>query len=303
MINCACAGVIFPRKNRRLQTFQEKKVNSEILLATATAGMLATASLATAVGVGEFRGGAVTTQRKAVLVTLVFLLLSGFVAASNLGHPEMILGALGNPGSGIFLEIVGCLLLGISCVLYFFALRQEDSVTFLKTGAGCLMVSGLILAFAVGKSCYMPWRAAWNTYSIVLPSLAWWILGTAFFLPLLEEQSEEKVRVQKLAVYAGLACVVVALACYAGSLYFLGTEESQQIAASLFSGNRAVLFIGGAFVFGAVLPALLSVLKAFPSRALLVAGIVSIFVGSLAYQWLIFQLGVASWQFVRHGAV
>jgi hypothetical protein len=181
----------------------------------------------------------VTTQRKAVLVTLVFLLLSGFVAASNLGHPEMILGALGNPGSGIFLEIVGCLLLGISCVLYFFALRQEDSVTFLKTGAGCLMVSGLILAFA----------------------------------------------------------------CYAGSLYFLGTEESQQIAASLFSGNRAVLFIGGAFVFGAVLPALLSVLKAFPSRALLVAGIVSIFVGSLAYQWLIFQLGVASWQFFRHGAV
>ena len=98
---------------------------------------------------------------------LLLITAAGAMGLVSLGRPEMFLGALAHPGTGIFFELIGTLLLCFGAVCWLIAFWRDSSETILKFFAVFAAAGAVCLLFGVGRSFVMPWRETLNSWLVV----------------------------------------------------------------------------------------------------------------------------------------
>lgn len=258
-------------------------------LVTCGAGLMA------AVALGERGNFPVRVLGGAAIASLVCLLAGGITAMSNLGRPALIFGVLSNPGTPIFEQFVGLMALAVVAIVYLLLLYRgaEASTTSKVAALGALV--GLVLVVILGRSLVMPWRAAWNTWTLVLAPIGWMSLFASAGFALMAWRAEDDphpVRIAATAV-AGLAGVAI----YLAALGLSGESEAMLAAQRALTGEAAGLFWGGIVVCGAVVPLAASFVA---RRSCAVGGALALLgalIGSGATHLLVVALGSRAWQF------
>ena len=148
-------------------------MGNDWLLVCFTALVLTGAGITVAVAVGESRNAALKLQTVASLVALLVLAVGGGFAVMHLGRPAMIFGALGNPTTGIFREFVTFGLTTLAIVTYLIALLRGAEASTTLWLSRFAAIAAVLLSLAVGSAFVMPWRPAWDTWTLVLPYMGW----------------------------------------------------------------------------------------------------------------------------------
>ena len=122
---------------------------------------------------------------------LLLITAAGAMGLVSLGRPEMFLGALAHPGTGIFFELIGTLLLCFGAVCWLIAFWRDSSETILKFFAVFAAAGAVCLLFGVGRSFVMPWRETLNSW-LVVPLFFIFALEAAAFAYAAAERAIDK---------------------------------------------------------------------------------------------------------------
>lgn len=259
------------------------------VLLTCSAGLMAAAALA------ERANLPVRVLAAAAAAALVCLAAGGAAALANLGRPALIFGVLSNPGTSIFEQFVALMAFAAAILVYLVLLYRgaENAVTFRTACVASLL--GLVLVAILGKSLVMPWRAAWNTYTIILGPAAWMALMAASCYALMAWRSEDDPHPVRIAVCAVAA--LAAAAVYLAALAVSGSPEALGAVNRALSGDAAGLLWLGIVVCGALVPLAAAF---FAHRAPAAGGIIALagaLVGCGAGHLLVTALGSRTWEF------
>lgn len=268
--------------------------NEWILLTFACLSVLA-AGLFAAAARGEVLGEDWRLTAGFALISLCLSALSGLSALFSLGHPMMVLGALQNPGSGIFWELLGSTGFVIFAAFFVLALQQAWSQTAVRWFAGLGVLCAAVLLFAIGKSFHMEWRSTLNTWSILIAFPGWGLCSYALASSLLSaiSNSTEAPSKDLTAVHTiGVLCVL----CYPVALLTFGSEEASGLVSQFIFEDLPVLFWGGLVICTLVLPWLLRFLFG-KNKFAAFTGLLLCVIGSALFQWMVIQLGSAQWHF------
>lgn len=269
--------------------------DGSITLTLFTALVTCGTGLMAAVALGERSNFPVRVLAACGAAVLVSLLAGAVAAVSNLGRPALIFGVLSNPGTPIFEQFVGMMALVVIDLVYLLLLYRgaEASTTSKVAVLGALV--GLVLVVILGRSLVMPWRAAWNTWTLVLAPIGWMSLFASAGYALMAWRAEDDPRPTVIAgtAVAALACVAVYLAV----LGLSGQSESMLAAQRALTGEASGLFWVGIVGCGVVVPLIASFIA---RRACAAGGFLALagaLVGSGATHLLVVALGTRAWQF------
>ena len=284
-------------------------------------GVLAFQGLLTFLGKGK------ETQKIALIVAFVALVIGGISVFTHLQHWERIFngfGALlvgkGEYGmSGIGLEMWGCVIFAVTEILYFLFMRRSEEGVPPKWCAVLAMIVGIALPVVTGDSYLMAALPAWNTPLLIIYYLLnTLVLGSLTMLIISEvvksaDAAELLGKVALIAV-AVQAVVVLVYAIYIGSLgaswtdiafYFDPTLPDTPMvdavaATAIVTGARAVSFWLGAIVVGCAAPAgLLYLLKRKSELeekklVILAAALLCAVVGGIIWRGILYQVAISA---------
>ena len=232
-----------------------------------------------------FQGKGKKMQMLSLVASLVALVIGGLAVFTHLQHWERIFNAFtallagnGFGVSGITLELWGCVLCGITIVLYFLFMRRSEDGIAPKWCAVLAIVVGIALPAVTGDSYLMPALPAWNTPLLIV----YYILNTVFMGSLtslviarVTGADDAYEALSKVALVGGVL-QLVAIVVYAIFISCLGGTYSADIdyyfdptlpdvamvnragvASSILIGSNAPLFWIGAVIVGVGLPLLL----------------------------------------------
>ncbi len=242
------------------------------------------------------------------ILSLVLMGAGGAAGTMNLGHPEMVLAALSRPESNLFLEFASAIAFCCLLVIYIFVVFRGLSETFRKIVACLCALCAVLLLFALGKNFYMEWRPAWSTYTLVLPFIGWGLAVGGFVLGIFnklkdededyDDEEEVKLPVGLIAIAGCCAAIIFTLA-YFGALAISDQEEAVEAFDNCVSGAYLEIFWGALVACGFVIPFVLALISRARSIWINIICIIFTLIGAGTYQWLLFQLGTASWQFFK----
>lgn len=236
----------------------------------------------------------------ASVASFICLAIGGAAAIANLGHPEMVLGALGHPTSGIFLELVSSGFFGILLIIYLVARWRGASDSVLKWTTYLGAFAAFLLLFALGRNFIMEWRPAWNTYTLALPFIGWGIGCAGYTLAYLSGFDEEQQRTPMQPAIWGSVIALTCTAAYFIALWISPNEEAGAAFGNSIAGPYATVLWGGVVICGVCVPIIVSLItKAKRSVPNIICAALTL-VGAASFQWLLFQLGTASWQFFKY---
>ncbi len=274
-------------------------MSHELSLIAFTCFSCLAAGIFLAVTLAEVRQHSEQTLFYGALLSLISLAAAGVCAVWNLGRPEMILGALGNPGSGIFLEMISSILFGLTLLVYLFLIYRGASEGTIKAASYAGSFFGLLLAFALGKNLIMEWRAAWNTYALALPFIGWALACAGFSFAVLRHFNDEDNAPAGLIAVCGVLAALVCSGAYFAALSVSSVEEANEAFLSCVGGEHSLEFWAG--ILGAGILAPLALAFATKAKSLWINFICLILtlVGTAFFQLVVFQLGTATWQFFK----
>ncbi len=239
------------------------------------------------------------------VLSLVCMAVGGTAGTLNLGHPEMVLAALSRPESNLFLEFASAIAFCCLLVIYIFVVFRGISETVRRTVAYICAFCALLLLFALGKNFYMEWRPAWSTYTLVLPFIGWGLAVCGFalgvFNKLRDEDDEDEGSTLPIGLIAIAGCCVAIIftLAYFGALAISDQEEAVEAFQSCVSGAYLGIFWVALIACGFVIPLVLALISRARSIWINIICIIFTLIGAGTYQWLLFQLGTASWQFFK----
>ena len=254
------------------------------------------AGIAVAVAAGELLDFPVAPLVRAARASIGFMLLGALAAAFSLGRPEMIFGVLGHPGSQTFWEVI---LLGISLAsLAAFATAHGRSSELAVTRGFALTagLSAVLLAYAVGSGLVMPWRAAWNTHAIPLAFLGWtFVIETLAFKAIAIASGRSEGTSRRVPAAAAIAIVLV----FAYIAFILADPglRSDGTALRPLIGDLSPVFWMGVVLVGLIAPVALVLKSREDSLKATLLAIPCAFIGTAAFQEVIYQIGMPTWHF------
>jgi DMSO reductase anchor subunit len=257
------------------------------------------AGLFVAVAATEWRGSAKDARLPAAATALAALIVGGISSVLHLGHPERIFGALGHPGSGIFLEMLLIGLTGLGVIVYIVMLARGSSDSSRKAEATVTAVPAVFLSFAVGNSYVMAARPAWDTVVLPLLYMATAAVMGCFALSVFTAVKGDTETTKRTAL-AGLISLAIQVVLVIVYLVYLGSAsfaDPSRSAGRVLSGSLAALFWAGLVLCGLLVPVglawLLRSKKAGGISPLAVAavGLVAVLGGGVAFRALMFALG------------
>ncbi len=253
--------------------------------------------LAGAVAAGERRNYAVPVLSAATVAALLALAGAAAACVMQFGRPAMIFAAFGNTESALFRELTSWGLMVFVLLGYLVAAHRGAYERTCRLWAGAAALAGLLFALSVASTCMMPWRAAWNTWTILLPGVGYAFLTAILAFQALSLVVGENFPGLKTVSLAGAVVTLALMALYLTVIGFDGTSEPS--ASRVLSGDLLLPFWLGAVLVGVLLPAFLAWVGS-KNPALLLLGVVSTFVGSGIFYWVIRQLGSStSWSLFR----
>ncbi len=232
--------------------------------------------------------------------SFICLAIGGAAAIMNLGHPEMVLGALGHPTSGIFLELVSSALFGFLLIIYLFARWRGASENVLKWTSYLGSFAAFLLLFALGRNFIMEWRPALNTYTLALPFIGWGLGCAGYTLAVLSSFDEDEDKSPWQPAVWGSAIALTLTAVYFIALWISPSEEAAEAFGNTMTGSYAAVLWGGVVICGICVPIILSLLTKAKRPVANYACMAFTVIGTASFQWLLFQLGTASWQFFKY---
>ncbi len=257
--------------------------------------------LIVAVAVTEWLGKAEAVRFPAAVIALVALAIGGIASVFHLGHPERIFGALGHPGSGIFLEMLLIGLTGIGIIAYMIMLKTRTSEGARKAMVTVTALPAIVLSFAVGNSYVMLARPAWNTLILPLLYMATAaVMGcSAMTVVSAVRDSEERTRGNAFATLISLGIQLVLVILYVASLTWAPFEDASRSAGRVLSGSLAPLFWAGLVLCGLVIPAVVAWLirarkegkGGLSPLAGAAVGLLAVLGGGVAFRALMYALG------------
>lgn len=221
-------------------------------------------------------------QMLSLVASLVALVIGGIAVFTHLQHWERIFNAFtallagnGFGVSGITLELWGCVVCGVTIVLYFLFMRRSEEGVAPKWCAVLAIVVGLALPSVTGDSYLMASLPAWDTPMLIV----YYLLNTVFMgsvsalvIARVTGCDDAFETLAKAAAVGGvlsfIAIVVYAIliCCLGGSYsadidyYFdptlpdVAMVDRTGVASSLLIGVNAPLFYLGALLVGVVVP-------------------------------------------------
>lgn len=174
------------------------------------------------VAVNSFIGKTRKVDSIAAIVALVLLVVGGLASVTHLSHPDRILGALGHPTSGIFVEALLTGLAIVFIVAYIFLAKRNNTAGKLLAVLGA--AAGVALSFMAGLSYVMSSIPAWNT--VMLPvaycSTAA-LVGIGFYLALAGMKREITSEDSRVFLWMIVVASVIAIASTA--VFFAGASK------------------------------------------------------------------------------
>lgn len=252
-----------------------------------------------AVAATEWWGKAKAARLPAAAVALAALVVGGISSVLHLGHSERIFGALGHPGSSIFLEMLLMGLTGLGVIVYIVMLTRGSSDSSRKAEATVAAVPAVVLSFAVGNSYVMASRPAWDTVVLPLLYMATAAVMGCFALSLFTALREDAETTKRIAwaTLISLGVQIVLVIVYLALLSSAPFADASRSAGRVLSGSLAALFWAGLVLCGLLIPAALAWLlrskKAggLSSLAVSAVGLVAVLGGGVAFRALMFALG------------
>ena len=129
----------------------------------------AATGLSGAVAVLERRSAPVPSLTLASALACIALLALAGTSLMQLGRPQLIFAAFSNPASSIFKLGVAWIVALAACAAYLAAIHRAAYESTCRKLALIASVAAALVLMAHASNYVMPWRAAWNTWSIVLP--------------------------------------------------------------------------------------------------------------------------------------
>lgn len=221
-------------------------------------------------------------------VSLLALVIGAAAALYGIGRPSLVFGALLNPGSRLFNEFAAFFLTVLFAVLYLTAIHRFAKVSHCLIYARLTALFSLILVATVALSFVMPWKAAWGTYWLIPPFVAWALYAACVLSSLVHRYENSAVRLTLLAAVA----LEISIALYFGAVQMQGPEEA--VFMSAVSGDAALPFWLSQIV-GIALPLLVSC--TVRSRPVSIVSGLLVAVGAGCYQWMILLLAIPGQSF------
>lgn len=259
-----------------------------IVFATLSSGLLGSAALAVC------RENLQVPKLAPVIIGAVALAVTGAFSLTSLGHPEMFLGALGHPGTGIFWELLGSIIcIGSAIVFVILSIRDFEGPA-LKVFACAAALGAFITVFGVGRSFVMPWRPAWDSWSIVFVFLGFALSCSINFFLFAGKKFDEKDELcplLRVAVLIGPVAVVVYLLTLAGS-------NRPEAVEALFRALRGdiSLFFYPFMIFGVLIPPAVVLSKTNRTSLYLVGAFLSV-ISAGVFQYILLSLDSPAWHF------
>lgn len=269
-------------------------MGNDWLLVFFTAFAVLGTGLAAAAAAGESRTCPLGVQAVAAAAALICLSAGGVLCVMHLGRPELIFGALGHPSTGIFREFVTFALTAVLIVLYLAALLRGAEARTTLALSGAAAVASLLLSASIGSAFVMPWRPAWNTWTLVLPYLGWTAVSAAFARSVLLACAGEPDDGGTVCRAGSALLLVLLTAVYIAAATFSGGWEA--VGGRLLTGDLAMTFWGSVLI-GMALPLGIAFVRA--PRTAGIAGLAAAFAGSALFQWTVQLLGTPVWHFFR----
>lgn len=234
------------------------------------------------VGLAEFKVVNKKTAFTCAVVAVVLMGIGGICSVTHLSHPERVLGALGHPAPGIFLEALLLMGTALVAIIYAVLVRREAGEGARKALGVIGFVLAVVFSFACGMSYMMPSHPAWDTITLPLAYLGTAaVSGTALYLMICaaKHESEEVVGfAAKLTLAASVVAMVVLIAYAVASGY-----------QSMFAWV-AIVAVGG---IAPLVCAVVAMKKPANALTLSVVAFVGAVVGSLALRAVMWLAGEA----------
>lgn len=122
------------------------------------------AGLFGAQGLYALKGAGGKTQLRALIVSLVLLVVGGICVFFHLQHWERIFNGFGHITSGITQELIAIVITVIIMVVYYINLRRNNDGTVSKSLSISAICIALILVIVCGHSYMMSSRPGWDTF-------------------------------------------------------------------------------------------------------------------------------------------
>lgn len=248
-----------------------------------------------------FSGAVAVLERRSAPVPLLTV-ASGLVCAAllalagsslmQLGRPQLIFAAFSNPSSSIFKLGAAWLVSMIASAAYLTAVHRAAYESTCRRLAFVAFGACVLVLAAHASNYVMAWRAAWNTWSIVLPFFGFAALGAVAVKGVVD--SLEGIVLEKRFVLASFAFSVLSLALYLGIVG--GSAVEEPTASRVLTGDLAPLFWELAVGVGLVVPCIL-MLMAPRSKVALVTALAATLAGCAGWQITVLKLGSAAWSF------
>lgn len=268
-------------------------------------------------GLLTLQGKGKSTQFLTTLVSLVALAVGGVGSFTHLQHWERVFNGFGHITSGITIEIIDCVVLGIVLVVYFLMYRRaEDGQAPKWTGIMALVV-GLIFPVVIGMSYLMPSVPVWDTPLLPLYYLCnAAVMGVLINIILTEVKGEAELRSKSLkTAFIALVVflvVVVVYGIYISTLgstfadidyYFdptlpdVGMVDTSSTTAGVLMGTYAPVLWGAVILVGIVAPLVVMLLakKLQESKKVIVYTAVALaltVVGGWAWRILLYVIAI-----------
>lgn len=269
------------------------------------AGTLAAIAISAILGKGE------RIQMPGLVTAFVSLAIGGIASFLHLETPSRLFGQFANITSGITLELIMTVVIGIVMVAYFLVLRNKKPVS--AALAWIAVAVSVIFVLVMSASYLMPSRPVWNTFLLPLYYLvSSAMLGALAALIIAKLNGEDEALTGLLTRSAlistgALALVVAAYTAYIASVmgdyvgasyvvYHVGPFTAVDAATGfsrIISGDLAAVFWGLVILVGLAVPAgVLAAKKSASSFATLVGtGLVAALVGGVAFRAILYVVG------------
>lgn len=252
----------------------------------------AATGLSGAVAVLERRSAPVPSLTLASALACIALLALAGTSLMQLDRPQLIFAAFSNPASSIFKLGVAWIVALAACAAYLAAIHRAAYESTCRKLALVASVAAALVLMAHASNYVMPWRAAWNTWSIVLPFFGYAALIGVATMGLVGA-------VHGYALDRRVSLAAGGFAVFGLALYLVivgGTDAVELTASRVLTGDLATWFWGLTVGAGIVLPWGLTLL-ARQSRVALTAALFAALVGCAGWQIVVLRLGSAAWSF------
>lgn len=253
------------------------------------------------------QGKAEKLQFPALIVAAVSLVIGGIGSFLHLEHWERIFNGFGHLSSGITQELIGCVVLAIVMVVWFFALRGGKGVS--KVLAWITIILSVLMVIATAHSYMMAARPAWSfmlalfylANAFVLGAIALWAVAAV------EKDEEVEKSAVKLTLIGAVTQLVVDViyvgVCASATIADVGhyADPTRITTAPLHVDSLASVALtgeGAMFFWGAIIAVLIVAVVAFlakkkigASTAYMGVAAVAILVSSLLFRALFYVLG------------